>query len=89
MLRRRQRECVGVAEVELGVRGEHAIWEQVAELVLRPSVQDAMNDLVQVRARVDVVGNARGDNRKNVCSALCAVIAPGEEPILAIMESAS
>lgn len=67
------------------MRREHAIGEQVAELVLRPSVHDAMNDLVQVCAWIDVVGDARRDNRKNVRSALSAVIEPCEKLIFSSM----
>lgn len=73
---------VGVARVELGVGGEHAVWQEVSKLVLRPSVHDAMNDLVQVRTRVDVVGNARGDDREDVPGPLAAFVLPGEEPVL-------
>src|SRR4029077_7485226 len=44
---------------------------------------DAMNNLVQVCARVDVVRDARGDDRENVGRAFSAAVEPGEEPVLA------
>jgi hypothetical protein len=65
----RDGQRVGVAGVELRVGGEHAVGQEVAELVVGPAMHDAMNDLVQVRARVDVVRYARRDDRENVASA--------------------
>jgi hypothetical protein len=44
-----QRERVWVADVELGMGLEHAVGQQVAKLGLRPSVHDAMDDLMEVR----------------------------------------
>lgn len=55
--------------------------QQVAELVLPPSVQDAVNDLVQIRARIYTVGDACRDNRENAGGAFFAVVELCEEPI--------
>jgi hypothetical protein len=55
--------------------------EQVAEPVLRPSVHDAVDDLVRVGAQVNVVSDARCDNRENIPDALAAVVEPGEKPV--------
>jgi hypothetical protein len=38
------------------MHGEHAVRQQLAELRLRPAVHNAMNDSMQVLARVDVEG---------------------------------
>jgi hypothetical protein len=76
--RRRQRQGVGVADVELGVSDEQAVREELSEVGLRPSVHDGVNDLVQVGARVDVVGDAGGDDREDVRGALGAFVEPGE-----------
>ena len=51
---------VRIPDVEFGVRGEHSVGQQVTKLGLGPSVDDAVNDAVQVSARVDVVRDARG-----------------------------
>jgi hypothetical protein len=52
--RGRQGQRVGISDVELRVLHEHSVRQQVTELCLGPSVHDAVNDLVQVGARVDV-----------------------------------
>jgi hypothetical protein len=74
-------QCVGIADVELGVLGEHTIRQKVTELGLGPPVHDAVDDAVQVGARVDVVRDARGDNRQDIACALAAFVDPGEEPM--------
>jgi hypothetical protein len=86
---RRHRERVGVADVELGMRREHAVGEKLTEHVVGPSVHNATNDLVQIGARIDVVSNARRDNRENVSGALSAVVEPSEEPILSPMRTSA
>lgn len=58
--------------------GEHAVRQEAAELSLRPSVHDGVNDLVQVRARIDVVRDAGCDDREDVAGALAAVVEPCE-----------
>ncbi len=63
--------------------GEHAVGQKLTEVVLGPPVHNAVNDAVQVRARVDVVGDAGGDDREDRRGALAAVVEPREEPILA------
>jgi hypothetical protein len=57
---------IGSASVpneELGMRGEHAVGEKLAELRLRPPVHNAVNDAMEIRSRVDVVRDARRDDR--------------------------
>jgi hypothetical protein len=63
--------------------GKHAIGQQLAELVLRPSVHDAVNDLVQIGPRVDVVCNAGRDDGENGARPLGAIVEPCEEPVFA------
>jgi hypothetical protein len=46
---------VRISDVELGVGGEHSVYQQVTQLGLGPTVHNAVNDAVQVSARVDVV----------------------------------
>jgi hypothetical protein len=60
---------------------EHSVGQQVTELSLWPSVHNAVNDAVQVGARVDVVRDARGDNRQDIARALAAFVEPREKPI--------
>jgi hypothetical protein len=49
-----------------------------------PSVHDAMNDEMQVGARVDVVRDARRDDGQDIAGALSPFIEPSEEPIATI-----
>jgi hypothetical protein len=63
------------------MRREHSVWEQVTNLCLGPSVHNAMNDAVKIGARVDVVRDARGNDRKDIAGACTALIEPGEKPI--------
>lgn len=55
------RERVTIANVELRVGDKHAVGQELTKLCLRPSVHDAVNDLVQIRARVDVMRDTGGD----------------------------
>jgi hypothetical protein len=48
-----------------------------------------MNDLLQVGARVDVVRDARRDDRQDVARPLGAVVEPREEPVLAAEDETS
>jgi len=63
------------------MRGEDAIGKEVANVRLRPSVDDESRDEMQVGARVDVVRNGGRDDREDVRGALSAVVEPGEEPV--------
>ncbi len=56
------------------MRGEHAIGQEFPELRLQPPVHNAVNDPVQVRARVDVVGDARRDDREDVARTCAAFV---------------
>jgi hypothetical protein len=47
----------------------------------------AVNDAMEIRARVDVVRDAGRDDRENVARARAAFIEPGEKPIFTIMAS--
>lgn len=64
------------------MRYHDAIRQQVAELGVRPSLDDEPRDKMQVGARVDLVRNAGGDHRENGSGAFAAVVEPGEEPVL-------
>ena len=72
---------VAVADVQLRVRGEHAVGQQLAQLRLRPAVHDELRDEMQVGARVDVVRDAGADDRQDRRGALAAEVEPGEEPV--------
>jgi hypothetical protein len=60
---------------------EHSVRQEVTELGVGPSVHDAVNDSVQIGARVDVVRDARGDDRQDIAGALAAFVEPCKEPI--------
>jgi hypothetical protein len=66
---------------KLGVSGEHAIWEEFAELALRPALQDEFGDEVQVGARINVVRDARGDDTQDRRGAFSTFVHPSEEPV--------
>jgi hypothetical protein len=66
-----------------------AIGQQVAELRVGPSLEDELHDEVQIGARLDVVRDARGDDREDVRRALAADVAPREEPVLAAKDELS
>src|SRR3970040_999773 len=67
---------------ELGVFAADAIEQQGAESRVRPSFEDELHDEVQIGAWLDVVRDARRDDREDVRGALAADISPREEPIL-------
>lgn len=60
---------------------QHAIGQEVTELRLRPPSHDELGHEVQVSARVDVVCDARGDDREDIPSAFSAFIEPSKEPV--------
>jgi hypothetical protein len=57
---------------------EHAVRKKLADFLLRPPVDDGVNDLVQVRAGVDVVRDAGRDDGEDVGGAMAAFVEPGE-----------
>ena len=63
------------------MRGEHAVGQKLSELRLRPPMHNAVNDTVQIRARVDVVGDARRDERQDIARTCAAFVEPREEPV--------
>jgi hypothetical protein len=60
------------------VFGKHAIRQKVTKLGLWPAVHDAVNDPVQIGARVDVVSDAGGDDRQDIACTLPAFVEPRE-----------
>jgi hypothetical protein len=72
--RRRDRERVRVADEELGMRSEHAVGQEVSELCLRPTVNNAVNDAMEIRPRVDVVRDTGRDDREDVAGAHAAFV---------------
>lgn len=62
----RDRERVGVTDEEFGTRSKHAVGQEVSELCLRPPMNNAVNDAMEICARVDVVRDARRDDREDV-----------------------
>jgi hypothetical protein len=79
----------GVPDVELWMVRENSVGQQVTDLGLRPSVHNAVDDAVQVGARVEVVRDARGDNRQDIAGTLAAFIEPREEPVATTQYQAS
>ncbi len=78
-----ERERVGITDEEVGMRGEHAIGQEVAELRLGPAVHNAVNDAMKIGAWVDVVRDARRHDRQDVARPHAAFIEPCEQPIFA------
>jgi hypothetical protein len=78
-----------LADEELGMRSEHAIGQELAELFLGPPVHNAVNDLVQIRSRVDVVGNASGEDGEDGGSPFSTVVAPCKEPVASAEDKSS
>ena len=56
------------------MRSEHAVGQKVSELRLRPPMHNAVDDAMEIRPRVDVVGDAGRDDRQDVAGARGAVI---------------
>ena len=44
------------------MRDRKAIWQELAQLGVRPPVDDERSDQVEVRARIDALGDAGGDD---------------------------
>jgi len=96
-LRSARRQCVAgakhrqivLADVELRMGGEDPIGEQIAQLGLRPALDDVPSDEMQIRTRVDVVGDAGRDDGQDGGGALTADVEPGEEPIFSPMRSSA
>ena len=63
------------------MRDRKAVWQKFAQLGVRPPVDDERDDQVEVRARVEAVGDAGGDDGQDGRSPHSAEIFPGEEPI--------
>jgi hypothetical protein len=63
------------------VSDQDPIREQLAELGLRPALDDEPGDEMQIRTRVDVVRDAGRDDREDGRGALAADVEPGEEPV--------
>ena len=82
----RKRERVGVADEEFGMRSEHAVGQEVSDLGLRPPMNNAVNDAMEIRAWVDIVRDARRDDREDVARARAAFVEPGEQPIFCVTE---
>jgi hypothetical protein len=61
-----------------GYRGEHAVREEVPKPGLRLSVDNAVNDLVQVGALVDVVCDARRENGEDISGSFVTLVEPGK-----------
>lgn len=83
-----QRDAL-LGSAELGVREHDPIGQQVAELGVRPALNDESGDQVQVGARVDVMRDAGGDDGEDGSGAFAADVEPGEEPVLAAEDEAT
>jgi hypothetical protein len=60
---------------------QHSIREQLADACMWPATDDQFGDEVKVGARIDLVSDARSDDRQNGRSAFTASIEPREQPI--------
>lgn len=67
--------------------GDDPIGQEIAQLFLRPALNDELRDEVQVGARVHVVRDARGDDRQDGGDPLAAIVEPGEQPVLPAEDS--
>src|SRR6202142_1873565 len=70
-----------VLKEEDGMRDRDAVWQQLAQLGLRPAVDDERGHQVQVGTRVDTVGDAGRDDGEDGRGPLTAEVFPGEEPV--------
>src|SRR5260221_4289893 len=70
-----------IADVELGMRGEHAVGQELAEPVVRPTLHDEFRREVEVCTWVDVMRDAGRDDAEDRRRPLAAVVEPCEEPI--------
>jgi len=76
---RKHRVCARVVAYEqLRVGGDDAIGQKVAQLRLRPAVDDELGDQVKIGARIDVVRDASGDDAQDGSGAFATEIEPGE-----------
>jgi hypothetical protein len=51
------------------MRSEHAVGQELSKLGLWPAMDDGVNDAMEIRARVDLVSDARRDDREDVAGA--------------------
>jgi len=71
------------------MRDEHSIGQEVAQAALRPAMHNEHGHEMQVRARVDVVRDAGGDDGEDGSGALTAEVEPGKEPIFPAQDQPS
>jgi hypothetical protein len=69
--------------------GGQAIGKQLAELALRPAVDQELRDKVKVRARVDAAGDAGGDDGEDVSGTLATDVAPRDSQSAAMTAARS
>lgn len=72
-----------VADEELRMSVEHAVRQQVAQARLRPAIDDASDDEMEVGARIHIVRDRRCDHGEDLRRTMTALIAPREEPVFA------
>jgi len=63
------------------MRDCEAVREQLAQLGVRPAVDDERHDKVEVGTRVDAVGDTGRDDGQDARSPLTAEVVPREEPV--------
>jgi len=68
---------------------EHSVGQEITKLGLGPAMHNAVNDAMDVSAWVDVVRDARRDDRQDVAGARATLVEPREEPVLASMPSSA
>src|ERR1700678_431869 len=71
------------------MRREHAVRQEITQLRLGPTADDEPRNEMQVGAWVDVVSNARSNDREDMGGALTPLIEPREEPVFSAQDKAS
>lgn len=57
------------------------VRQQIAEALIRKAVDDELRHAMQIRARVDPMGNAGAEDRKNGRGSLATKVPVGREPV--------
>ena len=61
--------------MKLGMLCQDSIGQEIARACLRPAVDDELRHEMEVSARIDLMGNTRGDDRQDCGGPLTADVA--------------
>ncbi len=64
--------------MQMWMGGKDAVWKEIADLRLRPAVDDELGDDVQVGSGTDFVSDAGREDGEDGGGTLAADIEPGE-----------